>query len=123
MLVFNFLFIQVKTCSLPTLPRHRELASELGPVHAKLANRSSIAKKHPVYRCNEYQVSIVGLATYFSSTPMPCAYTRLSDVTLNLQTQYATQFLNVMRQYMDSLCSNLRSHTITSVQSNNDRVR
>ncbi|MBA0686296.1 hypothetical protein Goari_013905 [Gossypium aridum] len=27
-----------------------------------------------------------------------------------------------MRQYLESLCSNLRSHTITSVQSNHDRV-
>ncbi|MBA0802674.1 hypothetical protein Gohar_012951 [Gossypium harknessii] len=27
-----------------------------------------------------------------------------------------------MRQYLESLCANLRSHTITSVQSNHDRV-
>lgn len=92
LVVVDVLKDQVKTCSLPTLPRHRQLASELGPVHAKLANKSSIAKKHPVYRCNESQ------------------------------TECAAQFLNVMRKYMESLCSNLRSHTITSVQSNNDRV-
>ncbi|XP_022991951.1 uncharacterized protein LOC111488447 isoform X1 [Cucurbita maxima] len=92
LVIVDVLKDQVKTCTLPTLPRHRELVSELGPVHAKLANKSSIAKKHPVYRCNESQ------------------------------TAYAAQFLKVMRQYMESLCSNLRSHTITSVQSNNDRV-
>lgn len=39
-----------------------------------------------------------------------------------LQVQAATEFLFVMRQYLDSLCSDLRLHTITSVQSNNDRV-
>lgn len=87
LLVFKFLLIQVKTCSLPTLPRHRQLASELGPVHAKLANKSSIAKKHPVYRCNESQVNmdcciLADLAIYFSSTPMPSASTQHSDVTL-----------------------------------------
>ncbi|TYK24604.1 DENN domain-containing protein [Cucumis melo var. makuwa] len=92
LVVVDILKDQVKTCSLPTLPRYRELASKLGPVHAKLANKSSIAKKHPVYWCNESQ------------------------------TECAARFLNVMRQYMESLCSNLRSHTITSVQSNNDRV-
>ncbi|XP_011656756.1 uncharacterized protein LOC101209770 isoform X1 [Cucumis sativus] len=92
LVVVDILKDQVKTCSLPTLPRYRELASKLGPIHAKLASKSSIAKKHPVYRCIESQ------------------------------TECAAQFLNVMRQYMESLCSNLRSHTITSVQSNNDRV-
>jgi hypothetical protein len=28
----------------------------------------------------------------------------------------------VLRDYLDTLCSNLRSHTITNVQSNNDKV-
>jgi hypothetical protein len=39
-----------------------------------------------------------------------------------LQAEAATQFLNIMWYYLDSLCSDLKSHTITSVQSNNDRV-
>lgn len=34
----------------------------------------------------------------------------------------AKGFLTVVRSYLDSLCSNLRSHTITNVQSNNDKV-
>ncbi|KAJ0031094.1 hypothetical protein Pint_13483 [Pistacia integerrima] len=34
----------------------------------------------------------------------------------------AKGFLAVLRSYLDSLCSNLRSHTITNVQSNNDKV-
>ena len=34
----------------------------------------------------------------------------------------AAQFLRMMRRYLESFCSDLRSHTITSVQSNNDRV-
>ncbi|KAE8646738.1 hypothetical protein Csa_005208 [Cucumis sativus] len=52
LVVVDILKDQVKTCSLPTLPRYRELASKLGPIHAKLASKSSIAKKHPVYRLN-----------------------------------------------------------------------
>lgn len=39
-----------------------------------------------------------------------------------MQTEAAAQFLNVMGHYLESLCSDLRSHAITSVQSNNDRV-
>ena len=39
-----------------------------------------------------------------------------------LQAEAATKFLGVMRDYMESLCSDLHSHTITSVQSNSDRV-
>ncbi|KAG7021342.1 hypothetical protein SDJN02_18031, partial [Cucurbita argyrosperma subsp. argyrosperma] len=34
----------------------------------------------------------------------------------------AKGFLKVLRLYLDSLCSNLRSHTITNVQSNDDKV-
>ncbi|KAL6271313.1 hypothetical protein ACE6H2_028224 [Prunus campanulata] len=83
---------QVKMCHLPTLPRHKDLASELGPIHARLSREGSFAKKHPVYRCNEVQVEAAG------------------------------QFLDVMKNYLESLCSELRSYTITSVQSNNDRV-
>ncbi|KAG6719202.1 hypothetical protein I3842_04G190100 [Carya illinoinensis] len=88
----NVLNDQVKTCYLPILPRHKELVSQLGPIHARLSHESSIAKRHPVYRCNE------------------------------VQAEAAAEFLNVMRRYLESLCSDLRSYTITSVQSNNDRV-
>lgn len=35
-----------------------------------------------------------------------------------MQAEAAKQFLAVMRQYMESFCSDLRLHTITSVQSN-----
>ncbi|KAK7284179.1 hypothetical protein RJT34_18920 [Clitoria ternatea] len=83
---------QVKMCHLPKLPHHKELISQLGPIHAKLSNESSIARKHPVHRCNE------------------------------VQAEAATKFLNIMWHYLESLCSDLKSHTITSVQSNNDRV-
>ncbi|KAM6565021.1 hypothetical protein CsatB_025019 [Cannabis sativa] len=83
---------QVKTCSLPTLPRQKELANALAPFHAKLSRETSMAKKHPVHKCSETQ-----------------AYA-------------ADKFLKVTRGYLESLCSDLRLHTITSVQSNNDRV-
>lgn len=79
-------------CHLPTLPRYKELVSELRPLHDRLSLESSVAKRHPVYRCNE------------------------------VQAEAATRFLTVMRRYLESLCSDLRSYTITSVQSNNDRV-
>ncbi|KAL5796436.1 hypothetical protein ACOSQ2_001256 [Xanthoceras sorbifolium] len=88
----NILKDQVKMCNLPSLPRYKELVSALRPIHARLTFESSIAKKHPVYRCSE------------------------------VQAEAATQFLNVMRNYMESLCSDLRSHTITNVQSTDDRV-
>lgn len=52
----SFILFQVKTCYLPPLPRHRELVSQLGPIHTRLAFEGSIAKKHPTYRCNEAQV-------------------------------------------------------------------
>ncbi|XP_057438466.1 uncharacterized protein LOC130730467 isoform X2 [Lotus japonicus] len=38
------------------------------------------------------------------------------------EAEAATQFLNIMWHYLESLCSELKFHTITSVQSNNDRV-
>ncbi|XP_075507146.1 uncharacterized protein LOC142543650 isoform X1 [Primulina tabacum] len=83
---------QVKTCYLPLLPRRKELISELGPFYSLLSRESSISQKHPVHKCNEVQANA------------------------------AAQFLLVMRQYMESLCADFRSHTITSVQSNDDRV-
>ncbi|XP_074268698.1 uncharacterized protein LOC141592043 [Silene latifolia] len=83
---------QVKTCSLPLLPRRKELYSELRPIHAALASQFRVAEKHPVYKCNE------------------------------VQAEAATKFIDVMNRYMESLCADFRSYSITSVQSNNDRV-
>ncbi|CAA7390636.1 unnamed protein product [Spirodela intermedia] len=83
---------QVKMCYLPPLPRHRELVSELSPIHTRLSCEDFLAKRHPVYRCSE------------------------------VQAEAAHQFLSILRNYLESLCSNLRSHTITDVQSSNDRV-
>ncbi|WOL09917.1 hypothetical protein Cni_G18670 [Canna indica] len=86
------LLFSVKTCSLPQLPQCRKLISELGPIHARLSCENSIAKQHPIYKCSEVQAEV------------------------------AEHFLSAMRHYLESLCSNLRSHTITNVQSNNDKV-
>lgn len=83
---------QVKACSLPRLPHYKELVSNLGPLHARLSCENSLAKRHPIYKCNEVQADV------------------------------AWKFLNIMRTYLESLCSDLRFHTITNVQSNNDRV-
>ncbi|KAF7120865.1 hypothetical protein RHSIM_Rhsim13G0040500 [Rhododendron simsii] len=81
----------VKTCYVPALPRHKELIAELRPIHTKLSCQKEIARRHPVFKCNE------------------------------VQAEAAAHFLTVMRRYLESLCTDLRSHTITSVQSN-DRV-
>ncbi|OAY27060.1 uncharacterized protein LOC110603584 [Manihot esculenta] len=83
---------QVKSPTLPQLPKHKELFSSLSPYHAKLVGESYLARKRPVYECTDVQV------------------------------EAAKGFLAVLRSYLDSLCSNLRSHTITNVQSNNDKV-
>ncbi|KAI3829795.1 hypothetical protein L1987_03923 [Smallanthus sonchifolius] len=83
---------QVEMSSLPLLPKHKELMNKLAPLHARLSSDKTAAKKHPVYSCNIWQIDA------------------------------ATQFLAAMRQHLESLCSNLSNHTITSVQCDNDRV-
>ncbi|KAL2533250.1 DENN (AEX-3) domain-containing protein [Abeliophyllum distichum] len=83
---------QVKSPTIPQLPRHRELYSLLSPYHAKLVGESYLGKKRPVYECTDEQV------------------------------EAAKGFIGVLRSYLDSLCFNLRSHTITNVQSNDDKV-
>ncbi|XP_060190142.1 uncharacterized protein LOC132619210 isoform X3 [Lycium barbarum] len=83
---------QVKSPTLPQLPQQKELYSCLSPYHAKLVGESYLARKRPVYECTDVQV------------------------------EAAKCFLAVLRSYLDSLCSNIRSHTITNVQSNDDKV-
>ncbi|KAJ6698979.1 DENN (AEX-3) DOMAIN-CONTAINING PROTEIN [Salix purpurea] len=83
---------QVKSPAIPQLPKHRELLSRLRPYHSKLVGESYLARKRPVYECTD------------------------------VQAEAAKEFLRILRNYLDSLCSNLRSHTITNVQSNNDKV-
>eukprot|EP00246_Nothoceros_aenigmaticus_P002656 TRINITY_DN13503_c0_g1_i1.p1 TRINITY_DN13503_c0_g1~~TRINITY_DN13503_c0_g1_i1.p1 ORF type:complete len:242 (+),score=32.19 TRINITY_DN13503_c0_g1_i1:27-728(+) len=83
---------KVKMSSIPTLPRHKELASALEPYYTKLAAESVSAQRYPVQVCTDTQA------------------------------RAADGFLAVMKSYLDSFCTNLRSHTITNVQSNNDRV-
>ncbi|CAH2079465.1 unnamed protein product [Thlaspi arvense] len=82
---------QVKSTSVPQLPQYRDLYNALTPYHTKLVGESYLAKKRPVYECTDVQV------------------------------EAAKGFLSVLRSYLDSLCSNLQSHTITDVQSNNDK--
>ncbi|XP_022029126.1 uncharacterized protein LOC110930196 [Helianthus annuus] len=74
---------RVKASSLPALPKQRELINRLGPLHARLSSDKTAAKKHPVYKCNKWQIDA------------------------------ATQFLTCMRQHLESLCSNLSYHSIT----------
>ncbi|XP_049346750.1 uncharacterized protein LOC125811288 [Solanum verrucosum] len=83
---------QVKSPTLPQLPQQKELYSRLSPYHAQLVGESYLARKRPVYECTDVQV------------------------------EAAKSFLGVLRSYLDTLCSNLRSHTITNVQSNDDKV-
>ncbi|KVI03842.1 dDENN domain-containing protein [Cynara cardunculus var. scolymus] len=83
---------EVEISSLPPFPKLRELITRLGPLHARLAADKSAIRKHPVYRLNKFQ------------------------------NEAAAQFLTVLRQHLESLCTNLSSHAITSVQSDDDRV-
>ncbi|XP_010449763.1 PREDICTED: uncharacterized protein LOC104731954 [Camelina sativa] len=91
-IVVDVLKNQVKSPSMPQLPQYRDLYNALSPYHSKLVGESYLAKKRPVYECTDVQVDA------------------------------AKGFLGVLRSYLDSLCSNLQSHTITNVQSNNDKV-
>ncbi|XP_076908261.1 uncharacterized protein LOC143565046 [Bidens hawaiensis] len=83
---------EVKSSSLPHLPQQKELFTALSPYHSQLVGESYLGKRRQVYDCSEVQV------------------------------EAAKGFLRVIRSYLDSLCSNLRSHTITNVQSNDDKV-
>nr|XP_043611448.1 uncharacterized protein LOC122583071 [Erigeron canadensis] len=84
----NLVDDQVEMTSLPALPKHRELLTRLGPLHARLSSDKTAAKKHPVYRCNKWQI------------------------------EAATQFSAVVRHHLELLSSNLSNHAITSVQNN-----
>ncbi|XWS72253.1 hypothetical protein CRYUN_Cryun02cG0024000 [Craigia yunnanensis] len=83
---------QIKASTIPQLPQHRELFACLSPYHAKLVGESYLGRKRAVHECTDVQI------------------------------EAAKGFLSVLRSYLDSLCSNMRSHTITNVQSNNDKV-
>ncbi|KAL5158482.1 DENN domain-containing protein 5B [Glycine soja] len=82
----------VKSSTVPQLPRQKELMSSLRPYHETLVGESYLGRRRPVYECTE------------------------------VQTEAAKGFLSVLRSYLDSLCYNIRSHTITNVQSNDDKV-
>ncbi|KAH7295774.1 hypothetical protein KP509_27G065400 [Ceratopteris richardii] len=83
---------KVSMPSTPFLPHRRELYTALDPYHRQLAAEVDYAKRHPVHMHNDAQF------------------------------QAADSFLSVLRSYLESICKNLRSHTITNVQSNNDKV-
>ncbi|KAJ1400717.1 cDENN domain, partial [Sesbania bispinosa] len=83
---------QVKSPTIPQLPRQKELLSSLRPYHATLVGESYLGRRRPVYECTEVQI------------------------------EAAKGFLSELRFYLDSLCRNIRSHTITNVQSNDDKV-
>lgn len=84
---------KVSMSSIPQLPEYNKLLSELEPFHSQLAAVNVSARRHPVHHTNEVQASAV------------------------------EGFLQVLQKYCaEVLCKNLRSHTITNVQSNNDKV-
>ncbi|XP_027339690.1 uncharacterized protein LOC113853308 isoform X2 [Abrus precatorius] len=83
---------QVKSSTIPQLPRQKELSASLRPYHATLVGESYLGRRRPVYECTQVQI------------------------------EAAKGFLSVIRSYLDSLCYNIRSHTITNVQSNDDKV-
>ena len=120
---------------MPRLPKQKELLTLLAPYHAKLVGESYLGRKRPIYECTDVQVylfsvcwltwSILHLQTAFSLllSSSDCLFAWLCLITLfRLQVEAAKGFLEVLRNYLDSLCCNLRSHTITNVQSNDDKV-
>ncbi|KAG0558563.1 hypothetical protein KC19_10G038000 [Ceratodon purpureus] len=89
----NVLKNKVSMSSIPPLPEYNKLLSQLEPFHSQLAAVSGSARRHPVHHTNEAQAHAV------------------------------EGFLQVLQKYCTGvLCKNLRSHTITNVQSNNDKV-
>ncbi|KAK7819332.1 denn domain-containing protein 5b, partial [Quercus suber] len=60
---------QVKSPSIPQLPKQRELFSLLSPYHAKLVGESYLGKKRPVYECTEVQVSLLLKESFIDSFP------------------------------------------------------
>ncbi|KAF9626421.1 hypothetical protein IFM89_033240 [Coptis chinensis] len=101
---------QVRSPTLPQLPQNKELFKSLSPYHAKLVGESYLGRRRPVFECTNVQ----RLENLFG---------RLYTNFFYVQIEAAKGFLAVLRSYLDSLCSNLRSHTITNVQSNDDKVR
>ncbi|KAF0913729.1 hypothetical protein E2562_024610, partial [Oryza meyeriana var. granulata] len=66
---------QVKACSLPQLPGFKELVSDLSPIHARLSCENALAKRHPIYKCNEVQVVILFLICGMGIYPLWCPFT------------------------------------------------
>lgn len=119
------IMFQVKSPSIPQLPQYRDLYNALSPYHSKLVGESYLAKKRPVYECTDVQVSDVSLSfSLFALDIRRTIFNHLSSIVCfyNQKVEAAKGFLDVLRLYLDSLCSNLQSHTITNVQSNNDKV-
>ncbi|KAJ8437334.1 hypothetical protein Cgig2_015065 [Carnegiea gigantea] len=81
---------QVRSPSLPQLPKQDELLSSLVPYHSKLVGEGHSASQRPISECTDEQV------------------------------EAAKGFMEVLRNYLDSLCSNLHSHIMINVQSNDD---
>ncbi|CAM6084550.1 unnamed protein product [Calypogeia fissa] len=83
---------KVTSTSMPQLPRYKELVSTLEPHYSKLSAEGNVARKHPIFEYSDAQAAA------------------------------ADGFLAVLRNYLESLCMDLRTHTITNVQSNDDKV-
>ncbi|KAF3775677.1 DENN domain-containing protein 5B [Nymphaea thermarum] len=83
---------QVKCPTMPQLPQQKDLLSSLSSYHATLVGESFLAKRRPVYECTD------------------------------IQAEAARGFLAILRSYLETLCSSLRAHTITNVQSHDDKV-
>ncbi|KAL0308433.1 UNVERIFIED_CONTAM: DENN domain-containing protein 5B [Sesamum radiatum] len=139
---------QVKSPTIPQLPQHKELYSCLSPYHEKLWGESYLGKKRPVYECTDVQFGNEGngirdlgggsvgylnrgiltidqmwdsfgkFMKWLSTTFMVSSFVAFGF----LEVEAVKGFLGVIRSYLDSLCSNLRSHTITNVQSNDDKL-
>ncbi|GAQ83578.1 DENN domain containing protein [Klebsormidium nitens] len=80
------------TSTVPPIPKAKQLAAALEPFHAKLAATAGESRRRPAFKTTEAQAKAV------------------------------EGFLAVLRGYLESLCSDLRAHTITDVGASGDRV-
>ncbi|KAG4381584.1 hypothetical protein GLYMA_15G176600v4 [Glycine max] len=60
---------QVKSSTVPQLPRQKELMSSLRPYHETLVGESYLGRRRPVYECTEVQVSLLLKESFIDSFP------------------------------------------------------
>lgn len=78
--LFNYILValrqQVRSSTIPQLPRHRELFSSLSPYHEKLVGESYLGRKRPIYECTDVQVCF---CVFILHIPISSSFNELND--------------------------------------------